>query len=128
MFGNFFIFFLFFSFLFLPFLFFCLSPSSFLLLTYSSQGGSTDRAIARPHSCSPPWQAPCCPQAMPPSPPPPSPLSPLQRALPWPVMEAPTPAMVALPWRASHKLVFLCGMIKTDAYDPPVAIPTLNFI
>jgi hypothetical protein len=30
------------------------------------------------------------------------------------------------PWRASHKLVFLRGMIKTDAYDLPLAISTLN--
>jgi hypothetical protein len=43
-------------------------------------------------------------------------------------MEAPTPAMAALPWRASHKLIFLRGMTKTDAYNLPLAIPTLNFI
>jgi hypothetical protein len=32
------------------------------------------------------------------------------------------------PWRASHKLIFLHGMTKTDAYDLPLAILTLNFI
>jgi hypothetical protein len=31
------------------------------------------------------------------------------------------------PWRASHKLVFLRGINKTDAYDLPLAIPILNF-
>jgi hypothetical protein len=41
---------------------------------------------------------------------------------------APTPAMAALPWRASHKIFFLPGMIKTDAHDLPLAIPALNFI
>jgi hypothetical protein len=30
--------------------------------------------------------------------------------------------------RASHKLIFLHGMVKMDAYDLPLAIPTLNFI
>jgi hypothetical protein len=34
----------------------------------------------------------------------------------------------ALPWGVSHKLVFLCRVIKTDAYDLPLAITTLNFI
>jgi hypothetical protein len=33
-----------------------------------------------------------------------------------------------LPWEASHKLVFLCGMTKTDVYDLPLAILILNFI
>jgi hypothetical protein len=33
-----------------------------------------------------------------------------------------------LSWGASHKLVFLHEMIKTDAYDLPLAIFILNFI
>jgi hypothetical protein len=36
--------------------------------------------------------------------------------------------MDALLWRASHKLIFHRGMIKMDAYDLPLVIPTLNFI
>jgi hypothetical protein len=36
--------------------------------------------------------------------------------------------MVALPWRASTKLVFLHAMTKTGAHDLPLAIPALNFI
>jgi hypothetical protein len=39
-----------------------------------------------------------------------------------------TLAMAALPWRASHKLIFLRGMTKTDAYDLPLVIHTLNFM
>jgi hypothetical protein len=33
-----------------------------------------------------------------------------------------------LPCRASHMLIFLRGMTKTDAHDLPLAIPALNFI
>jgi hypothetical protein len=35
---------------------------------------------------------------------------------------------VRLPWRASHKLIFLRGMTKMDAHDLPLVILTLNFI
>jgi hypothetical protein len=58
----------------------------------------------------------------------PFPLLPLSDELSMASHGAPTPAMAALPWRASHKLGFLSGMTKTDAYDLPLAILTLNFI
>jgi hypothetical protein len=32
------------------------------------------------------------------------------------------------PWKASTKLGFLHGTIKTDAHYLPLAIPTINFI
>jgi hypothetical protein len=55
-------------------------------------------------------------------------LPPLSQSTPMAGHGAPTPAMTALPWRASHKLIFLRVMTKTNAHDLPLAIPTLNFI
>jgi hypothetical protein len=58
------------------------------------------------------------------APPAPPPLLPLSGELPWSFKSG----HVRLPWRASHKLIFLREMAKTDAYELPLAIPTLNFI
>jgi hypothetical protein len=75
------------------------------------------------HGAPPPHAAPSCT----PSPPPPSPSSPSPLSSPWPSHGAPTPDRAALPWRATQ-LIFLHGITKTDAYDIPLVIPTLNFI
>jgi hypothetical protein len=56
------------------------------------------------------------------------PLFPLSGELPMVGYGALTPAMAALSWRVSHNLIFLRGMIKTDAHDLSLAIPALNFI
>jgi hypothetical protein len=88
------------------------------------QHARTDKWLAALLHTSPSHGALAAPQAVPPSPPP----LPLRRAPHGASHEAPTPAMATLPWRASHKLIFLCGMTKTDAYELPLAIPTLNFI
>jgi hypothetical protein len=53
---------------------------------------------------------------------------PLQRAPHGVSHEAPTPVMAALLWRASHKLIFLCGMTKIDAYNLPLVISSLDFV
>jgi hypothetical protein len=112
------IFFLF-SFLFLPFLlllsflllFFSLTISSSLTyrtLSRTSRGAATELL----HS-SPPWR-PSCTLPMPP-------LSLSLSLYPFPLL--PLSGDSRLPWRASHKLVFLCGMTKTDAHDPLLQSP-----
>jgi hypothetical protein len=127
---NFLSFFLIFSFFFL-FSFFSLlfsSPSSCFLP--HAQQGTTYRAAAqrllaparRPLAA--PWRAPKLPHSftlffL---------LSPLSKehthGRPWSFNSG----HGRLPWRASHKLVFLRGMTKTDVNDLPLAIPTLNFM
>jgi hypothetical protein len=37
-------------------------------------------------------------------------------------------AMATVPWKATTKIIFLRGMIETDAHDLPLANPALNFI
>jgi hypothetical protein len=117
-----------FLFLFLFFLFFFPFPSSlmffslppsFLLTnskTQATQSTNRGRAPLQPSLL-------VRPPAPPPSPSFPSPVS-SHGCLPWSFNYG----HGRLPWRASHKLIFLHGMIKMDAHDLPLAIHTLNFI
>jgi hypothetical protein len=139
-FGKIFIIFILFSFPSFSFLFFSslllpLPVSCFLTNSKRQLTRSTNRAAE--HSAQrqlPPWPeaqphvAPLQhPLGRPPLPlllPPPSSLPQACNAT---INGAPTPAMAAS-HGVSHKLIFLCGMTKMDAYDLPLAIPTLNCI
>jgi hypothetical protein len=69
--------------------------------------------------------APC---ATPPLPLPLPPPLPLRQAPHGASHGALTPAMAALTWRASTKLIFLRGITKMDAHDLHLAILALNLI
>jgi hypothetical protein len=135
-FGKFSIFFLSF-----PFLFFFFSLSfllfSFLSLLFPSrteQRSLTHRSLQATNSTEDSrtgalQPSPCSPPSM--GAPPAAPRRPrlplLPSSFPSPVTSS-NSGHGRLPWRALHKLIFLHGMIKMDAYDLPLAIPTLNFI
>jgi hypothetical protein len=126
----------FFTFLFLPFLFFSFfsSPSCYFLLhtrtEHSKQTAQQHGRSSHGPSPAPLLQPSLSPSRTPSSPPAPllSPLSPLSRACHTTINGTSTPAMASLPWRVSHKLIFLRGMTKMDAHDLPLAITTLIFI
>jgi hypothetical protein len=71
---------------------------------------------------------PSCTLAAPPSPSSPSPSFPSPVSSPMGSHGSSNSGHGRLPWRASHKLIFLHGMTKMDAHDLPLAIPALNFI
>jgi hypothetical protein len=112
--------FFFFSSLFLLFfspLFLLLLPHAQQRLTNRENSQLTNRSSAPPAAL-PPRSHPCC------SPPPSSSfISPT--SLP---CRSSNSGHGRLTWGDSHKLVFLRRMIKTNAYDLPLAIPILNFI
>jgi hypothetical protein len=132
---DFFSYFLFSFSFFLSFLIFLFSLFSSLLPytgSISTKQRTTSNLTESPPPCSPsPW-CPSLPSSSlqprlqllsPPLPP----LFPLWRAShgqPW----SSKSGHGRLPWRSLTKLIFLCGMAKTDAYNLPLAIPTLNFI
>jgi hypothetical protein len=98
---------------------------SFLLSFLLPSSPSFFRHSSKPHtesthgaaSCSerpPPWRPSCSP---------PSPQATTSAVLP-----LPKSGHGRLPWRVSHKFIFLRGMTKMNAYDLPLAILTLNFI